>query len=141
MDKFAKQILNSLRCPICGGQIDMIHSYISKKGNNFSCVYDSMHYALKFAHEIAVPKILHENVMIYNESHLYDIRQTYFIGHPPYCIPQNSTSIFIRDVDKEHRIIDDGVFKTFTYYKSLFVFSKTDREKIIGRIKTILVFQ
>jgi hypothetical protein len=141
VDKVAKLILNSLKCPVCGGQIDMIHSYISKKGNNFSCVYDPIHYALNFAYEMVVPKILHETVSIYDESHLYDIKQTHFIGQPPYCIPQPRTTISIRNVDKENRIIDSGIFKTFAYNKLLFDFPKTNKVQIIKRVKTILVFQ
>jgi hypothetical protein len=136
MDKLAKTILNSMKCPVCGGQIDMIEG-IPKRGNNFGCVSGPYHYSVNFIHWEIPYRIDAEHVMIFHGRHAYDVHQSYYSG----LIKFPQTSIIIRDIDAENRIIDGGDFKRFAYDKALFDFTKTNREKIINRIKTILVFQ
>lgn len=137
MDKAAKLILNSLRCPLCGGQIDLRDITINKRGNNFVCVNNATHYAIFFVHWEQPSRIEKETVMIYDGPHLYQIVQEYYVLGRSFI----NTRISIRDIDPEGRIIDKGKFKSLDYKKSLFDFSKSNEEKIIGRIKTILVFQ
>lgn len=143
MDKVAKQILNSLKCPICGSQIDLFEwaKPVSKKGNNFGCVAEPSHYGLFFVHWELPYRIEKEDVMIYNGSHLYDIQQEHYIANTSGRVKITRTRIYIRDIDEEFRIIDNGVFKTFAYNKLLFDFAHTTRDKVINRVKTILVFQ
>jgi hypothetical protein len=69
-------------------------------------------------------------VTIFEGSHQFDIVQK--SGH---------TKITIRDIDPEERILDNVKPKVFKYEKELFDFSKTNRDKILNRIKTILMFQ
>src|SRR5882724_2560010 len=113
MDKLAKTILNSMKCPVCGGQIDMIEG-VSKRGNNFSCVSGPYHYGMHFIHWEMPYRIDAEHVLIFNGSHAYDIHQSYYSG----IIKLPQTSIIIRDVDAENRIIDGGNFKRFAYDKA-----------------------
>lgn len=139
MDPLAKKILNSLKCPICGGQIDLL-SYnkpTSRKGNNFGCVVDQMHYALFFVHWEDPVRIEKEVVWLYEGTYLYEVVQEhYFLGRP---IP--GTDIYMKPVDPEHRVLDNVKPKYLHFNKILFDFTKTNREKLLNRIKTILVFQ
>jgi hypothetical protein len=141
MDKVAKLILNSLRCPSCGGQIDLISGtniHTRLKDLNFSCVYDSEHYSIRFVHWEQPARIETEQVIVYVGSHQYKVTQSHWVGGASV----QSTKILISKVDPEHRIIDSSKkIKEFVYDKHLFDFSKTNQEKLISRIKTILVFQ
>jgi hypothetical protein len=139
VDPIAKKILNSLKCPICGGQIDLLtyKKPISSKGNNFGCVVDQMHYAIFFVHWEAPIRIEKETVMLYEGTKLYEVKQEhYFLGRPVPC-----TDIYIKPVDLENRVLDNIKPKHFHFNKLLFDFTKTNREKLLNRIKTILVFQ
>lgn len=54
----------------------------------------------------------------------------------------NRTELFVYDVDAENRILDVKDKKPFLarYSQKMFDFTNTTREKIINRVKTILVF-
>lgn len=135
MDPLVKQTLNALRCPICKGQVDLVDwkQKLPTRKYNFCCVNDWEHYRLFFVHWEPVLRIEYENVRIYEGRHLYDITQ----------FENFSTEIFVFDVDPENRIIssDKKAPAPFTYNKKLFDFSKTNRDKIVNRVRTILVFQ
>lgn len=139
MDKIAKAMLNAMKCPICGNQIDLLDWAlpVSKRGNNFGCVNDCTHYSMYFVHWDQPVRIATENVIVFDGNRLYDITQEHYLG----VIPFPSTKILVREIDKENRIIDGGNFSTFQYDKKLFDFGKTDKDKIIHRVRTILVFQ
>ncbi len=139
MDKAAKIILNSLRCPVCKGQIDLFDwaKPVSKKGNNFGCVYESKHYGLYFVHWEMPYRIEQEIVIVNDASHEYEIHQTSYVSGRPFL----STQIRMWDIDPEGRVISSSEFKDFNFNKHLFDFSKSNKEKLLNRIKTILVFQ
>ena len=135
MDPIAKQILNTLKCPLCKARIDLLDWKDVSDGRkyNFCCSSNWEHYRNFFVHWQPVIYIEYETVVIYE-------------GHRKYHLTQyddNRTEIFIYDVDAENRIIDDKDKKkpVFRYDKKLFDFSNTNQEKIINRVKTILVFQ
>jgi len=140
MDKVAKLILNSLRCPVCSGQIDLIsYTKLARKpsNQNFSCVYDPEHYGVFLVHWEQPVRLELERATVYEGRHQFNVTQYhYFNGQPAHL-----TSISIREVDPENRIIDNVKPKEFHYDKHLFDFKKTNREKLVNRIKTILVFQ
>ena len=138
MDPLVKQTLNALRCPICQSQVDLIDWKIPTSAikYNFCCATDWEHYRLFFVHWEPVLRVEYETVVIYEGKHQYEIRQT----------SSNKTFIFVRDVDAENRVIPKSnqglvVAPDFTYDKHLFDFAKTNRDKIVNRAKTILVFQ
>ncbi len=139
MDKVAKLILNSLRCPVCRGQIDLFDwaKPVSKKGHNFGCVYDPEHYGIYFVHWDLPIRIEKETATIYNKSHKYEIEQSSYVSGRPF----QSTRIRMWDIDAEQRVINSSEFKDFTFNKHLFDFAKTNKDKLLSRIKTILVFQ
>jgi hypothetical protein len=132
MNPDAKKILNSLRCPICGGQLDLLSYTVPQrtKEYNFFCVKDFRHYGIFLVHWDLAAIVTQEGVTIFEGSHQFDIVQK--SGH---------TKITIRDIDPEERILDNVKPKVFKYEKELFDFSKTNRDKILNRIKTILMFQ
>ena len=138
MDKAAKLILNSLKCPICKSQIDLVTwtkaGVRAPKNHNFGCVQDPYHYSICFIHWEGPPKIESEMVHVYSNNYLYTILQKY-LGS------EQQTKIFINEVDKEYRLLDTSKIKTFEYNKLLFNFSQSNEERIINRIKTILMFQ
>lgn len=131
MDKATKIILNFLKCPLCGSQIDM---FIDKgKRYNYACSSVSEHYKIWF-HCTGYPAgVLVESVTIYDGSHQYEIIQNLFTDI--------KTDIIIKSVDPEFRIVDKNKPKLFTYKKVLFDFQNTNKDKVMNRIKTILVFQ
>lgn len=141
MDKAAKMFLNSLKCPVCGAQIDLFSWVItrvgSKKGHNFGCAAEPSHYGIYFMHWEVPHRLELESALVTNNGHQYEVRQTHYLGGKPV----NFTEIRIWDIDAENRVINSSVFKSFNFDKHLFDFSKTNKEKLVNRIKTILVFQ
>lgn len=133
-----REFLNNLKCPLCGNQIDLIENYfLHKKGHNFGCVNSILHYSIWLVHWDGPIRIEKETVMIYDVPYLYEIIQENFQS----MRLEANTQILIRDIDAEHRTIDGGKFKTFNYKTPLFNFQKTNQEKLLNRVKTILVFQ
>jgi hypothetical protein len=151
MDPIVKAILNSLKCPQCGAGID-IKTYGPKtKGKfNYACATDNLHYAVQLAtdngldypHNMPIhPIIIQEMVVLYDGKHRYDINQ----WNASILGTVDSTTIDMFDIDPEQRIIEDRKGRkkksSFDYPKKLFDFSRVTKEKILSRIKTILVFQ
>ena len=130
MDPELKAFLNTLKCPLCDGQIEgtkVCYCAYNREHYSFYCDWDTRH------------NIDYETVIIYEGRHKYDITQY----HPPFY--HEITVITIYNIDAEYRVIEkkNGEKKTppFTFDKKLFNFSQTTREKIVNRVKTILVFQ
>ena len=132
MDKVAKQFLNSLRCPICSAQIDMI-AVRAIDFSNFACVKDQYHYNFYYQYLRAPYVIIQETVRLYDKDRLYEVFQS--------CDGSLSTEITVKYIDKEFRVIDKKKVLNFRYDKKLFDFSKSNKDSILNRVKTILVFQ
>jgi len=135
MDPIAKQILNSLRCPICKSQIDLL-DWKNPTGSpkyNFSCAADWQHYRLFFQHWDYPYRIEYETVWLFEGRFLYSVTQK----------DGGDTEITLLDIDPENRILDGQKDKkpSFTYNKHLFDFTNTNRDKLLNRLHTILVFQ
>lgn len=144
MDKAAKLILNSLRCPICKSQIDMLSYTYTKKPRpfNYCCASNTEHYGLWFIHWEQPIRIESETAIVYDGCYQYEIKQQHAGPGLLSSAPKpDYTEIWVREVDAENRIIDNIKPKVFSYYKCLFDFANTTRDKIVLRIKTILVFQ
>jgi hypothetical protein len=134
MNKAIKIILNSLRCPICLGQVDLIDWMAPKAKStsyNFCCAAQYDHYKLWFPHWEST-QVGYDVVKVYEGRYLHTIMQRY---------PVAQTSISTQSVDAEGHLIDAAAPKTFAYNKILFDWSKTTKGKIISKIRTILTFQ
>lgn len=105
---------------------------------NYCCVAEPEHYGFWFITWDPPLRIESEVVVVYDDHLQYEIKQKHF-DH--YGKPETKTEIYVREVDPERRIIENIKAKVFTYEKCLFDFPKSSGEKIISRIKTILVFQ
>lgn len=112
-----------MRCPVCGGQIDGV--------SRFHCASNMDHYSIKFQSDTWPIKILSEKVIVNDNHRQYEVIQN-----------ENYTAIYVWDLDGDsNRIIKKGYTPTpLTFDKQLFQFSKINREKLLTRIKTILVF-
>ena len=134
MDPLAKLMLDSLKCPLCQGRIDMLGGGTPLKGTfNYCCVNNWEHYHLWFPHWIPASTIEYEETIIYDKTHKYVVNQQNDV---------DTTTLIVYEVDAEGNIIGDSYPKdVLPYSKKLFDFSKTTREKMLNRVKTILVFQ
>lgn len=133
MDPIAKALLNSLRCPLCSGQLDLRASWLSPskvKDYNFFCVNDFSHYGIFLVHWEHPIRIEQEGVIVNEYPHSFKISQW-----------GNKTEVIVYEIDLEHRVLDNVKPTEFKYEKKLFDFSRTNKEKILNRVKTILVFQ
>jgi hypothetical protein len=134
LDPLVKQILNGLRCPVCQGQVDLIDWKHSGKRFNYCCANDYEHYQLWFVHWEPVIRIEHECVIIYEGHHKYIVWQ--FHG------TVDMTHIYTYEIDAECNVLDQPNPTPATVFnKLLFDFAKTNRENLVNRLKTILVFQ
>jgi hypothetical protein len=136
MDKATKVFLNSLKCPLCKGQVDMFDSNVHRPSGkyNYACATDYNHYTILINDlYYGTIKLSEEIVKIYHDKYLYTIIQFRQI--------KEKTSILIYNTDAENRIIEKQIPKIFNYSKLLFDFQKTNKENILNRVKTILVFQ
>lgn len=140
MDKATKVLLNSLKCPVCGGQIDLLDwtkSERKPKDQNFSCVYDPEHYGIWLVHWEQPIRLEVEQAIVYENAYQYKVIQRHYLNGTSV----NLTTVTIREVDPEHRMLENVETKLFQYPKHLFDFKQTSKEKLINRIKTILTFQ
>jgi hypothetical protein len=122
-----KEILNSLRCPICKAQVD---------GNNYSirfyCVYVRDHYNI-WLKDGAVKR---ETVNIYDMSKLlkYEITQSYENN-------STKTNILLENIDAEGREIFTFDEVSYKADIALFDFKNFNSEKALNKVKTFLVFR
>jgi YHS domain-containing protein len=135
VDPIAKAILNSIKCPICQSGIDLLDWKDRSDGKkyNFCCSSNWEHYRNFFVHWEPVFRVEYETVVVYEGKHKYQVTQ----------YEDNRTEIFIFKVDPEGRVADFGREPPakFAYPKHLFDFTRTNRDKLVNRVKTILVFQ
>ena|SRR5258708_148569 len=150
MDKTVKILLNSLRCPVCKSLIDVLIYPLRTTGDyNYCCASNQEHYILSlistsgldYPNDLPIDPIINKDrVVVYEGRYRYIIEQWY--PHFAYASSDSvETEIVIQQVDLEHRVIDIVSNKKFIYDKCLFNWSKTNRDRIINRIKTILTFQ
>ena len=124
MDAISKRILDALKCPVCGGQIDGVKIIY--------CAADEEHYYANIDIDaLPIFIVLKEIVKVYSGKHQYEIIQE-----------ANSTAIYIWNIDKERRRISNkpNPPNPLIFNSKLFDLSKFNN-KLINRIKTILVFQ
>lgn len=112
-----------MSCPVCGAQIEGV--------SKFHCAANMDHYSIKFESDTWPIRILSEKVIVNDNHRQYEVIQN-----------DNYTAIYVYDLDGDNnRIIKKGHTPVpLTLNQKLFQFSKTNREKLLTRIKTVLVF-
>jgi hypothetical protein len=100
----------------------------SIKKYNFCCVNNWEHYCLYLVHWEPIIRIEYEKIIVYEGRYKYEIIRD-----------DNCTKIFSSNVDIENNVLNNA--KLYSSDKKLFDFSNTNKEKLLNRIKTILVFQ
>lgn len=127
MDRRTKLLLNSLHCPICFSQIDYNSG---DRVFNYACVNNSQHYQIDIPIDLPPPLILKEQISIDHENIKYVVSQSLI-----------NTIVLILPIDLEGRIIEGFTQPPIQLPYYLFDFQRTDRDKIINRIRTILTLQ
>lgn len=134
----AKQLLNSLKCPICKSPIDLYSGVplYNRSGHNFACAEDNQHYSLLLKYDISPILIMQERTHVYDHNKKYQLNKTYdYEGGGSI-----TTEIVIYRIDPEGREMFSFEKKRLSFDKDLFDFSNFNKEKAIQRIETILVF-
>lgn len=125
MDPELKVFLNSIKCPVCGGQIEGV--------SQFHCAFSKDHYRLYIEKDVRPIQVNAEYVRL-NEGK----KQFYIIQQ------ENKTEIYIFKLDGDYRVIlpakGEPAPKSMTFGNKLFNFKNTTREKLLNKVKTILVF-
>lgn len=129
-----KIILNNLRCPLCKSQIDMISVTSINYLCNFGCAYDSDHFMVKIENFDGFSKITYQIVNIYDHKNKYKI------------IKQNFGSIIetiikVYTTDAEGREQFSFKEKRIELKFDAFNFENFNKEKALGRIKNLFLFQ
>jgi hypothetical protein len=138
MNRQLKDFLNSLRCPLCQGQIDGFDwAPVGAYASNFGCATANNHYKLQITNVQESFQLNRETVEVCGVEFKYIINQTYFLKNKPVQF----TNISVRDIDPEQRLIDKLKRKEISFDKIMFDFGKTNKEKLLSRIKTVIVFR
>ena len=103
---------------------------------NYACAANYQHYGIWLDTEELPPFITEEYALAETESKFYLIVQ-----YHNRFLSRHQTVIITGDVDGDGNIIDNKVKKQFTFNKALFDFKSVGKEKLINKVKTILVFQ
>ena len=121
---------------MCEGRIDL-YNWDLKISNeyNFCCAISPGHYRSFIDHWGSIPNIEHDTIDLYDGNRLYHIEQ-YYNGD---C----KTTVSVLNLDPEGRVYhNEGTSaKSSFVFSKLFDYSQTTREKILNRVKMILVFQ
>jgi hypothetical protein len=114
-----------MKCPVCGGQIEGV--------TKFHCAFSKNHYQLRIDDEIVPFRIIHETVQVIDGHKQYRVYQS-----------ENETEIYVSQLNGDYEIIPPDKTKpapkSIKFDKKIFNFLQTNREKLLTRIKTILVF-
>ncbi len=125
LDPILKTFLNSIRCPVCGGQIEGV--------SDFHCAFSKRHYKIVINTDTSPFVIIREYVRVNDGHKQYYVIQT-----------QYETEIYIFQLNGDYEVIQPNKMepapKSIQFEKKLFEFSKTNREKLVNKIKTIIVF-
>jgi hypothetical protein len=134
VNPLARQLLNTLKCPLCGGLIDILEwkqALANAVKFNFCCVNDWEHYHLFLQYWDNPIEIQYERVCIYDGACQFDVLQTN---------ATNQTDIHFYTIDPEKRILAKS-HEPLIYSLKLFDFQHTNQEIILNKIRTILTFQ
>lgn len=125
MDKAIKQLLNSLKCPICSSQIDILQNYYT----TFVCISNSDHYTITLHKNLA---LIETETLNFFDPHDYNrIYQIYKFykdnGQLNFC---TIIKYQMGEKNKGIKLAYDPI--NFKYFSI---------EKAINRIKNIFIYQ
>jgi hypothetical protein len=123
-----KEILNSLRCPLCESQVDGIYSYSPR----FYCATEKDHYNVWFKDNLIKKETI--NLYDYNKLIKYEIIKIYDGDNI-------TTKVVMENIDAEGREIFTFEDRSFTIGMSLFDFRNFNLDTALNKIKTILLFK
>lgn len=110
---------------MCGGQIEGT--------TKFYCAFTKTHYNLNINSEVTPFEITSETVKV------NDGRKQYMVHQTP-----DKTEIYLFQLDGDYRVIQPDKSKPYpmikAFDKKIFNFSQLNREKLVNKIKTIIVF-
>jgi hypothetical protein len=134
-----KRLLNSWRCPVCQGPINLI-DFLAKDAYstsyNFGCATEYLHYRVWFPHWESPHNQIHYDVV-----HLRDNDKRYlYVIHQRYLISRSTLDVWACD-EEYHMIEDTHAILYFQYLLFDYINSNIDVKKMIHRIQTILTFQ
>lgn len=130
-----KVFLNTLRCPVCGGLIDMFEGRAVRRRFNYACAADYKHYGIYVNVELSPPFIEEEVLEISDKNHMYMIIQF----HDQF-LNKHMCNIDSFDINGDGNIVGSSKGH-FSFHKTLFDFKNSNKVKLLNKIKTILVFQ
>ena len=126
MDPELKKLLNSLRCPICKGRIDVMR-------RGYACAANNDHYQINFfMHTVQIST---EIVNIRGDGCKYVLIKTYSPSGQ-----KIQTEIVIMKIDPEGRIEYSHKKKSLVLDQDLFDFRNFNPDRAVNRIKTIFAF-
>lgn len=114
-----------MKCPVCGGQIEGV--------SKFHCAFSKQHYNIVINDDVIPFTIVREHVRVND-------------GHKQYYIIQsaNETEIYVHQLNGDYEIIPPDKTKpapkSLKFDKKIFNFLQTNREKLVNRVRTIIVF-
>ena len=130
--KTIKTYCNTLKCPVCSGQLDGLVRLDEQFG--LMCVYDVNEYYMTINVVSNVPVVVSESVRIHCGKFQYLIKQT----------PRN-TIITPQYVDSEGMVIVNNpklvTPPPISFQQKIFNFQNLNREKLANKIKVLLVLQ
>ena len=131
MDQIITSVINKIRCPICQFQIKDGTPDVMESRFNFCCENYSYHYRLWIPFNgIDSPKIQYDNLFICDEQkYQFIIDQRYLA---------NITTIKMYSMYTYHL---DRIYAKFKYNQIMFDYSNLNYNKILNKIKMILLYQ
>jgi hypothetical protein len=134
MNKVAKNILNSLRCPLCQSSVDL-YDFATERQKpdvyyNFHCINNNDHFEVWFPHWAEICQIDNDVVRIYYNNNYYRIGQYY---------PNQATYINIGKFGGENRLNNSS--ERLYFGNVMFDWQNTNRDKIITRLQTLMTFR
>jgi hypothetical protein len=110
---------------VCGGQIEGV--------SKFHCAFSKSHYNIVIDDDVIPFTIIREYVRLNDGKKQYYIIQS-----------ANETEIYVFQLNGDYEVIPPDKTKpapkTIKFDQKIFNFLQTNREKLLTRIKTILVF-
>lgn len=130
-----KQYLNSVRCPMCNCGLD--GSPWQKTGSWIYCVYDPNHYRqfVDVDEVLDLLSIRFEGIIIKTTIKKYSITKSYHNGAIKF------TTIAVNIIDGNGDIIEGSDKKESVVEGDVINLTPFNKEKVIERIKTVLLFQ
>lgn len=108
----------------------------TNKRINYACAANHQHYGI-WLDTKELPAFIEEEYVLAETEHKFYL----IVQYHNRFLNRHQTNILVGEVDGDGNVIDSKIKKQFTFGKTLFDFGKIGKERLINKIKTILVFQ